>query len=66
MTRNHLIVSLQSWSIEECGILLHSHYFQVHSDPEWLYLLLSHSQIEIHNHFLTLKPFNCMQTNYLC
>ena len=35
MTLNHLIVKLQSWSFGECGVPLHCHYSQVHSDSEW-------------------------------
>ena len=29
------LVSLQSWTSEECGVPLHCHYSQVHSGPEW-------------------------------
>ena len=33
MTQNHLIVKLHSWSFGECGVPLHCHCTQVHSDP---------------------------------
>ena len=35
MKSNHLMVRLQSWSCEKCGILLLCHYSQIHSDLEW-------------------------------
>ena len=30
----------------KCGLLFHCHYFQVHSDPEWSYLLGFHQQVK--------------------
>ena len=35
MTLNHPMVRFQLWSFRECGVLLHCHYFQVHSYPGW-------------------------------
>ena len=32
MTLNHLMVRHPSWSFRECGVPLHCHYSQVHSD----------------------------------
>ena len=61
MTLNYLIVRLHSWSFWECGVLLHCHYSQVHFNPVWVPLVC---QKEIFNHFLYLKLFNCVQTNY--
>ena len=34
-TKMHLMVRHQFWRSEECGVSLHCHYSQVHSDPEW-------------------------------
>ena len=34
MTLSYLIARIRSWSFEECGVSLHYHYSQVHSDPE--------------------------------
>ena len=31
----HLVARYQLWSSGECGVPLHCHYSQVHSDPEW-------------------------------
>ena len=31
----HLVVRFQFRRPGECGVLLHRHYSQVHSDPEW-------------------------------
>ena len=48
----------------ECCILLHCPYSLVHSDLERVPLcILSMGQLEISNHLLFLKPFNCMQMN---
>ena len=38
----HMMVRLQSWSLWEFGVPLHCTYSQVHSDPEWSYLLESY------------------------
>ena len=35
MTLNYLLMKLQSWSFGRCGVPLHCHYSQVHSDTEW-------------------------------
>ena len=45
-TKLHLMVKLQFQSSGECGVHLHCHYSQVHSDPEWYYLLGSHLWIK--------------------
>ena len=50
MMLNHVIMRLQFWSSGECRVFLHSHYSQVHSDPEWKYLLGSHLRIKSFNH----------------
>ena len=42
MKLNCLIVRLQFWSFKESEVTFHSHYSQVHSWPEWLYLLGSY------------------------
>ena len=34
-TLNHLMVRLQPWRFRECGVPLHCHYSQVHSNSEW-------------------------------
>ena len=31
----HLVARFQLWNSGECGVPLHCHYSQVHSDPEW-------------------------------
>ena len=31
----HLVARYQLWNSGECGVPLHCHYSQVHSDPEW-------------------------------
>ena len=31
----HLVAKYQLWSSGECGVPLHCHYSQVHSDREW-------------------------------
>ena len=36
MALNHLMMKLQTWSFEECGVLLYDYYFQVHSRPGML------------------------------
>ena len=41
-TKLHLVMRLYFKRSRECGVPLHCHYSQVHSDPEWLYLLGSH------------------------
>ena len=46
MTLNYLMLRLQSWSSGKCGVPLHCHYSQVHSDLEWWYLLGSHLLIK--------------------
>ena len=33
-TKPHLVVRLQFWRTEECGVCLHCHYTQIHSDPK--------------------------------
>ena len=43
---------------EECGVPLHCHYYLIHSDLEWKYLLGSMDQIELLSHLLYVKPFN--------
>ena len=50
-----------NWGLWERGVPLRYHYSQIHSVPVWVPSL---SQIELFNHFLNLKPFNCQQTNY--
>ena len=40
-TKWNAIVRLHFRISEQCGVTLHSHYSQVHSDSEWLYLLRS-------------------------
>ena len=37
--RFHILVRLYFWRSGECGVPLHYYYFQVHYDPELLYLL---------------------------
>ena len=56
MTLILLMVRLHSWSFGECVVLLHYHYSQVHSIPV---RIPSMSQIELFNHLLYLKLFNC-------
>ena len=34
----NLMVKLQLWSFGECGVPIHCHCSQVHSDPEWWHL----------------------------
>ena len=45
-TKLYLMVRIQFWNFEECGVTLHCHYSLVHSDPEWYYLLEFHLQIK--------------------
>ena len=33
MTLNYLMARLQPWRFRKCGVPLHFHFFQVHSDP---------------------------------
>ena len=35
VTLNYLMVKLQSFCFEECGVFFHSHYSQVLFEPEW-------------------------------
>ena len=42
MKLNHLIMRLQSWSLREYEVPLHSYYSLVYCNPEWWYLLGSH------------------------
>ena len=58
---------LQFWSFEKYAVILQCHYSQIH----WPRVVISDrissiSQIEIFNHFLYLKRFNCVQTNEWC
>ncbi len=41
-TKLQLMVRLQFWNSEECGVPLLCHYSQVHSDLKWFNLLKSH------------------------
>ena len=41
-TKVHLLVRLLFGSSGKCGLPLHCHYFQVHSDLVWWYLLRLH------------------------
>ena len=41
-TKLYMVVKLYSWSSGECEVLFHCHYFKVHSDLVWKYLLGSH------------------------
>ena len=50
MTVNYLMLRLQFWVFGECGVPLHYHYYQVHSDPE------ESNQVVNYN-------YNCAQTN---
>ena len=59
MKLSHLMVRLQSWSFGKCGVILRCHYSLVHAQSG------SIGQIEICNHFLNLKLFNCVQRNEL-
>ena len=45
-TKRRLIMRFQSWSFEECGVLLHCHYFQLHYYPVFLCLLRSPTAYE--------------------
>ena len=38
MTLNNLLVMVQCWRFRECGVLLHCHHSQVHSDLRGFYL----------------------------
>ena len=55
----HLIVGLQFWSFDDCEVI-HCHYSQVHSDPDWSYLLWSHllAQMQLFDPFLMIVIFN--------
>ena len=53
-------------------VLLHIYYSQVHSDPDWLYLLGNRSvgEIELFNHLLKiiisyLNPYRFVQIVYI-
>ena len=35
MTPNYLLLRIHSWNFGKCGVPLHCHYSQVHSDPVW-------------------------------
>ena len=56
------MVRLQPWCLGKCGVPLHSHYSQVHSDFE---CSTYESHIELFKHLLYLKAFNCVQHKWL-
>ena len=58
---NHLIVRFQSSIIGDYSVHLHYHYFQMYFKLYYLLGPSSMSQIELFNHLISLKPFNCVQ-----
>ena len=66
ITLNYLMVRPQPWSFGKCGVPLYYHYFQVHCDLEWKYLLGLHLFIK-ENYLIiccTRKHLNMLSTNY--
>ena len=61
-TKLYLMVNLQPRNDGECGLPLHYHYSQVHSDLEWKYLSGSHLcvKLKLFNHLLKIISYTAV------